>query len=170
MNIRAGKDDALNSLHRLRTLCVLLATLAAATPAPAAGPETPSNGSGASGQPSVAPPAAPRPGPGDETESWQALLQDAELRVKEAQRNAATARHSYNKARSRRYPRGKDLQAIRLRSESSEAKRHEAERKFSQLVELARRGGVPAGVLTPFMDLADEIRQQRAESDTRATH
>ncbi len=91
-----------------------------------------------------------------------ALLENGEARVRRAWHNVATAQQLLTKARIRRYPRGEPLFAIRDRVIFLEAERGSAEKEFIMLVEQARRGGMPAGTLSSFMDFSGQILRDRA--------
>ena len=99
---------------------------------------------------------------GDGVDALIAELKNAEMRVREAWQNAWTAEEEYTRARTRRYPRGTALEEIKQRTYDMGREQIAAEQEFSKLVEKARRGGVPMGTLSPFMDLDREIgrRQQ----------
>lgn len=113
-------------------------------------------------QPTWAAPAKRLPVEGEGADAAEAKLKNAEMRVREAQQNAATAEWAYTRARTRRYPRGEALEEIRTRMAEMNDELATAEREFVDLVEEARRAGVPAGTLMPYMDLADEIRRNQA--------
>jgi hypothetical protein len=113
-------------------------------------------------QPTWAAPAKRLPVEGEGADAAEAKLKNAEMRVREAQQNAATAEWAYTRARTRRYPRGEALEEIRTRLAEMNDELVTAEREFVDIVEEARRAGVPAGTLMPYMDLADEIRRDQA--------
>lgn len=109
-------------------------------------------------KPSWAAPAKRMPVEGEGTAAMEAQLENAEARLREAIQNAATAEYQYTRARTRRYPRGDALQEIKNRVAEMNKERNDAERDFIATVDEARAGGVPAGTLMHYMDLADEIR------------
>ena len=149
---------------RVLTGRVLAWTLLLGLAAPvAAGGPPPDGGRKSTAGVAVAVPAAPRPAADAGLQEWPQRLADAERRVREAQRNARTAKSDYGRARSRKYPRGKERQALLDRIDATRVERDEAESEFSALVEAARRDGVPAGILTPFMDFDDDIQRLSAE-------
>jgi len=134
----------------------------------AAGWLTAASGAGAAGflsntepkseeTPSFAAPAARKPVEGEDEDALAAGLYNASLAVKESRQNAETAQYAYTRARTRGYPRGEKLQAIKDRLVKMERERDEAERSFLAAFEKARGGGVPAGVLSPYYDLEEEI-------------
>lgn len=112
-------------------------------------------------KPEFVAPAARMPIEGTDGEVWQARLHNAELEVREAQHNSEAAEWGYNRARTRRYPRGEALAALRDRRDTMRQERDAAEQVFVDLVEEARQAGVPNGTLADFMDLADEIQRLR---------
>ncbi len=96
-----------------------------------------------------------------------AELENAEARIRRAWHNVATAQVLLTHARVRRYPRGEPFFEIRDRVTFLEAERDTTEAEFLALVERTRRGGMPAGTLSPFMDFSDEIRRNRASRDAK---
>ena len=96
-----------------------------------------------------------------------AELENAEARIRRAWHNVATAQVLLTHARVRRYPRGEPFFEIRDRVTFLEAERDTAEDEFLTLVERTRRGGMPAGTLSPFMDFSDEIRRDRASRNAK---
>lgn len=95
---------------------------------------------------------------------WQTVvtqLTRSDNRIREAEQDVAATRMLLLKARQRRYPRGKALAELREQAEQNEAKRDAAELSFLEQVDLARREGVPAGLLSEFMDRADQIESLR---------
>jgi len=150
---------ALSFVRGLAPAVVLLATaLLVASPAIAGGfldnsaPEE-------TEKPTWAVPAKRLPVEGEGVDAMEARLQNAEMRLQEARQNAAAAEWAYTRARTRRYPRGEALQEIENRMAEMNAELESARSEFVALVEEARRAGVPAGTLMPYMDLADEIRR-----------
>jgi len=113
-------------------------------------------------RPEWATPAERVPVEGEGADAAEAQLKNAEMRLREAQQNAATAEWAYTRARTRRYPRGEALQEIETRMADMKKELAEAEREFMNTVEAARREGVPAGTLMPYMDLADQLRREQA--------
>ena len=96
-----------------------------------------------------------------------AELENAEARIRRAWHNVATAQVLLTHARVRRYPRGEPFFEIRDRVTFLEAERDTAEDEFLALVERTRRGGMPAGTLSTFMDFSDEIRRDRASRNAK---
>ena len=143
-------------------LTALLLALALATSAASGSASTESGRSGASGQTTPAPPAARKPQATDDALSaWQTKLEKARARVRSAQSNEKITERNYTRARTRRYPRGEALLALRGEREAARAERREAERNFSTVLEQARRAAVPMGVLSPYMDFEDEMHELR---------
>jgi len=156
------------SLFSLSSLAIAIA-LALAASADAGGilkPGTQSNDS-VKKKPEFVAPAARKPVEGDGDDVIQARLHNAELEVREAHQNTEAAEWGYNRARTRRYPRGEALQALRDRRDSMRQDRDVAEQSFTRMVDEARRSGVPIGTLSNYMDLVDEIeRQRKVRADT----
>ena len=145
----------------------LLAVAAALLVAPAAhaGGYLESGKPASSSRPTWAVPGERVPVEGEGEDARLAQLENARMRVQEAQQNQATAEWTYTRARTRRYPRGDALQEIINRVVEMNRERAEAETEFVALVEQARQAGVPAGPLSPYMDLADEIRRNPAPTE-----
>jgi hypothetical protein len=91
-----------------------------------------------------------------------AELENAEAGVRRAWHNVETAQFLLTHAKIRRYPRGEPFLEIRDRVIFLEAERDKAELEFMALVERTRRGGMPAGTLSTFLDFSDEVRRERA--------
>lgn len=113
-------------------------------------------------KPEWAVPAKRLPVEGEGVDASEAKLKNAEMRLREAQQNATTAEWAYTRARTRRYPRGDALMEIQQRAADMKKELADAEREFMDTVEAARRDGVPAGTLMPYMDIADQIRRDQA--------
>ena len=88
-------------------------------------------------------------------------LENSEARVRRSWHNLATAQILLTHARVRRYPRGEPFFKIRDRVIFLESERTASETQFLELVQQARRGGMPAGTLSPFMDFSAEIERDR---------
>lgn len=104
--------------------------------------------------------STPRAGVGE----WQVMVTElarSEKRTREAEQEVAAARALLRKARQRRYPRGNALAELREKADRNEAKRDAAELSFLEQVTLARRAGVPAGLLSDFLDRAEQIESLR---------
>jgi hypothetical protein len=116
-------------------------------------------------RPEYAVPAARKPVEGDAFAAWEAQLHNARLRVEEAQQNHTAADYALTRARTRRYPRGEALDQLRAQTADLLREQAAAETDFNQLLEDARRAGVPAGVLMDYMDFGDEIQRRQAARD-----
>jgi hypothetical protein len=116
------------------------------------------------GKPTWAVPAARKPveGEAEGTEAIEAELFNAELRITEAMQNAETAAYQYKRARTRNYPRGDALQALKVQAQETSGERSAAADEFSDIVERARRDGVPMGTLTHYLDLDERLDGERA--------
>lgn len=114
-------------------------------------------------KPSWAVPAKRMAVEGDDASALQAELHNAQLRVVEAQQNETTAEWAYTRARTRNYPRGDALVEMRTRYTELSKERADAEKSFLELVDRARQAGIAPGTLSPYMDLADEIRSKPAK-------
>jgi hypothetical protein len=118
--------------------------------------------------PTYAVPAARMPVAGDEFHEITTELINSEMRVKESMQYAETMQSTLSRARTRRYPRGAALEDLRAKVTQAASERDTAQNNFLQLVETARRAGVPNGTLVRYLDLADLVRQdqqRRAQSD-----
>lgn len=87
-----------------------------------------------------------------EIAAWTKRLAEARARIDAAERRVAELQGAKERGASRRYPRGtvkgkylEDLKAARV-------ERDEAQRAFPELLEEARRAGVPNGILSDFED------------------
>ena len=118
--------------------------------------------------PSWAEPGEPIPVEGTGWTPAIAQLENAEARVRRAWHNVETAQYLLTQAKIRRYPRGEPFLEIRDRVTFLEAERDKAELEFMTLVEHTRRGGMPAGTLSTFLDFSDEIRRERSSRKARS--
>ncbi|MCH2186487.1 hypothetical protein MK280_11520 [Myxococcota bacterium] len=99
-----------------------------------------------------------------EDEALLARLENARMRLLEAEQNAVTANFNLTRARTRRYPRGEGLRELQERQATWEREQREAEVDFLRLLDEARRQGVGSGRLLPFEEIADEIESGRRRS------
>ncbi|MDG2049395.1 MAG: hypothetical protein P8M78_04460 [Myxococcota bacterium] len=95
-----------------------------------------------------------------EEEASLARLENARMRLLEAEQNAAAATFNLTRARTRRYPRGEGLTALKQRQAEWQLEQREAEKDFARFLDQARREGVGAGRLLPFDELAEEIESR----------
>lgn len=87
-----------------------------------------------------------------EIAGWTQRLAEARARIDAAERRVAELQGAKERGASRRYPRGtvkgkylEDLKAARI-------ERDEAKRAYPELLEEARRAGVPNGILQRYED------------------
>ena len=95
-----------------------------------------------------APPAAAAP---DDAEwsAWLERIDEARLALVQAERRSEAADLAVQKMRHRRKPRGEARAALFTEREAARAARADAERALEELLEEARRAGVPPGWLRP---------------------
>ena len=93
-------------------------------------------------------PAVARPRP-DEAErvAWQERIAQARAALDEAQRRSDAAEAAVQKMRHRRKPRGDAREALFAERDAARTDHAEAERALAELLEQARRAGVPPGWL-----------------------
>lgn len=108
-------------------------------------------------RPSYDAPAARKPVEGDGAAALEAELYNASLAVKEARQNLETAQYNLTRARTRGYPRGTGLLELKEAVKRMETEKEDAERNFLDVFARARTGGVPAGVLSSYYDLEEEL-------------
>lgn len=108
--------------------------------------------------PTMSEPSSPT---GHSVESLMARLTAAEERLDQARAHQGATLKSLRMARKRNYPRGPALQHLRLEASRSEVERDAAEQAFLSDVEQARREGLPAGLLSSFLDRAEQIQSSR---------
>lgn len=90
-----------------------------------------------------------------EVARWAKQLDDAKLRLEVAQKQLDTLTNAKGRGAARRYPRG-DAKAKYLDDLAETRTEYEAARRaLPDVVEEARRAGVPAGVLEPYEALAE---------------
>ena len=90
-----------------------------------------------------------------EVARWVKQLDDAKLRLEAAQKQLETLTNAKGRGAARRYPRG-DAKAKYLDDLAETRTEYEAARHaLPDVVEDARRAGVPAGVLDPYEALAE---------------
>jgi len=124
----------------MRLALVLLVLLA--FPLPSSAEEAP---------PEAASPVNPAEITADEVEGWRETLTQARERVEKAQEEVAAAQQAYRDARKRKR-RGAERAELLAAREAAERELAEAEDALPELVEQARRAGVPPGVLQEFED------------------
>jgi hypothetical protein len=124
----------------MRLALILLVLLA--FPLPSAADETP---------PQPASPVNPAEITAEEVEGWQRTLTEARERVAVAQEQVAAAQQAYRHARKRER-RGAERAELLAAREAAERELAEAEDALPDLLEQARRAGVPPGVLGEFED------------------
>jgi hypothetical protein len=96
------------------------------------------------------PPAAPATGlSAEQIEDWREQLVEAEARIERAQVDAAEAQAAFRQARHRRR-RGDARGELRAEMQAAEQELADAEAALPELLEEARRAGVPAGVRRKF--------------------
>ena len=95
-----------------------------------------------------------------EEEAPLARLENARMRLMEAEQNAAVAHFNLTRARTRRYPRGEALKELQERQAAWQREQREAETDFLRVLGEARRRGVGSGRLLPFDEIADEIESR----------
>lgn len=117
--------------------------LAAVTTAPA---------QGGSAAPDAAAAAA---GEADEIKVWVKQLEDARARLSAANGDVVRLDDAKGRGAARRYPRGDVKEKYIAELQAALVERDAARRAFPQVVEDARRAGVPAGVLSDYEDEAD---------------
>ena len=92
------------------------------------------------------PAAAELPSDADRAE-WRERVGAARAEVERAQRRSEAAEKAVKQMRHRRHPRGAAREALFAEREAADAARAEAERALDELLEQARRAGVPPGWL-----------------------
>ena len=103
-----------------------------------------------------APPAAAAPASvagisAQEIEEWRDTLLEAEQRVENASAEVAAAQAAFRNARHRRR-RGEERGKLLAELQAAEQELADAEAKLPELLEQARRAGVPASVRREFED------------------
>ena len=88
-------------------------------------------------------------------------LRQLEKKITEAQTERVSSRTKLRKARQRRYPRGQALDDLRKNAQEDEIRMEKLENLFLHLVEGARRQGVPLAALSPFLDRAEALEDDR---------
>jgi hypothetical protein len=82
-----------------------------------------------------------------EREAWQERIAEARGTVEQAQRRSEAADAAVQKMRHRRRPRGDAREALFAERDEARGAQARAERALSELLEEARRAGVPPGWL-----------------------
>jgi hypothetical protein len=93
-----------------------------------------------------APPAASRDA---EWSAWQERIDEARLALSQAERRSEAADLAVQKMRHRRKPRGEARETLFAERDAARAARADAEQALEELLEQARRAGVPPGRLRP---------------------
>jgi hypothetical protein len=106
-------------------------------------------------QGAVAPDDAVVVEPEDEEASWLRRLDEGAARLADAQRRVADLEGAKGRGAARRYPRGEAKEKYIEQLEAARAELAEAEEALPELVEDARRAGVPPGVLDRYENPAD---------------
>lgn len=129
-----------------KTLLGLLAcaALLAATP-PASAQER----ADASGAEAIA------PDPGADWATWIGTLEDEAKKLRELEKTVAALDAEVSRARSRRYPRGAERERLFAAHERARNDLADARRQLPELLEQARRAGVPQGMLQEYEALAE---------------
>ena len=124
----------------MRLTLILLSLLLLPLPSPAQ--ESP---------PAAASPAQPAARAAEEIDEWRQTLLEARERVDEAQVQVTVAQQAFRNARHRDR-RGGERAELRAAVGAAEQELAEAEAALPELLEQARRAGVPPGVLREFED------------------
>jgi DNA repair exonuclease SbcCD ATPase subunit len=124
----------------MRLALILLVLLTFPLPSPAG--ETP---------PGAASPGGPSEISAEEIEGWREALTEARERVEAAQEKLVASQQAYRDARKRKR-RGEERAELLAAREAAEHELAEAESALPELMDQARRAGVPPGVLQEFED------------------
>jgi hypothetical protein len=89
-----------------------------------------------------------------ELDAWVKRLDEAKARLAAADRQLEALGATKGRGAHRRYPRGDAKDKYLQDLEAAQAEREDAARALPDLVEEARRGGVPPGVLSDYEDFA----------------
>lgn len=87
-----------------------------------------------------------------EIEAWVKQLEDGRMRLRDARERVHRLEDAKGRGAARRYPRGDAKAAYIADLEAAHAELDDARRALPDLVEEARRAGVPAGVLSGYED------------------
>ena len=101
---------------------------------------------------------------GSDEQATLARLENARMRLLEAQQNAQTANFLLTRARTRRYPRGEALRQIQDQVAQWNQESQEAQAAFRSLLGQARRQGIGPGSLRPFTELAEQMERSPERS------
>lgn len=96
-------------------------------------------------------------GDAGDVKAWTKQLEDARARLHDANERLARLGAAKGRGAARRYPRGEAKQKYLAEIQSAKSERDDALRAFPQVVEDARRAGVPPGVLSDYEDEADAM-------------
>jgi hypothetical protein len=83
-------------------------------------------------------------------EAWRERLDEGRVRVQVAHERLESARDTYQDWRQRKYPRGTHKADLVRQVQEATVEVEEAETAWGELFELARRAGVPPGVLSDY--------------------
>ncbi len=89
----------------------------------------------------------------EDAENWPARLEAGAQELTAARAAVQDLEQQLRNARQRRYPRGAAREKLRQDLARAQAVLDEAERYFPELLDEARRDGVPAGTLYPYEQL-----------------
>jgi hypothetical protein len=92
-----------------------------------------------------------------EIKAWIKELEDARARLRDANERLARLDAIKGRGAANRYPRGDAKAKYLSEIQSAQDERDDAVRAFPQVVEDARRAGVPPGVLSDYEDEADAM-------------
>lgn len=92
---------------------------------------------------------------GDEMKAWVEQLDDARARLHDADERVARLENAKGRGAARRYPRGDAKEAYLADLAAAREERNDARRAYPEVVEDARRAGVPNGVLADYEDEAE---------------
>ncbi|MCU0670909.1 MAG: hypothetical protein MUF70_16390, partial [Myxococcota bacterium] len=100
----------------------------------------------------------------DETAAWMKQLEDARLRLRDASERVDRLENAKGRGAARRYPRGDAKAAYLADLAAARAERDDARRSYPDIVDDARRAGVPPGLLSDYEEEA-ETALAAAEAD-----
>lgn len=98
---------------------------------------------------------ASAPDEGADWATWIRTLEDEAKKLRELEKTAAALDTEVSRARSRRYPRGAERERLFAAHERAHNDLADARRQLPELVEQARRAGVPQGMLQEYEALAE---------------
>lgn len=95
------------------------------------------------------------PAEGADWASWIRTLEDEAKKLRELEKTASALDAEVSRARSRRYPRGAERERLFAAHERAHDDLAAARRQLPELLEQARRAGVPQGMLQEYEALAE---------------